>query len=227
VEGAINGIMFEISRGATVAGNVVVNSYRGLYVLNSADVHAYNNTFINSRVDFERTDRVAAGDVFDWHATTGPALDQREGHIFLHNLMAASDSFHDPLLEFVQKSASLCGKLVHPEATQVDGNVYIRAASPDAAAPSLIVYAPTEAAGCNSQLAALDDFRKLQPAFEKNGVQIDRSPRSVLRGPDLGHFELQRVLPNAPAINFLPPEVRSLLGWSEAEAKTPGAYPLR
>jgi parallel beta-helix repeat protein len=228
VEGAINGIMFEISRGATVAGNVVVNSYRGLYALNSADVHAYNNTFINSRVDFERNDRVAAGDVFDWHATTGPALDQREGHIFLHNVMAATDSFHDPLLKFVQSSASLCGKLVHPEATLVDGNVYIRAASADAAAaPPLIVYAPTDGPNCTSQLASLDDFRKLQPAFEKNGVQIDRSPRSVLRGPDLGHFELQRALPNAPAINFLPPEVRSLLGWSEADAKTPGAYPLR
>ena len=54
VEGAVNGIMIEISRGATVAGNVVVNSYRGLYVLNSADVHAYNNTFVDARVDFER-----------------------------------------------------------------------------------------------------------------------------------------------------------------------------
>jgi hypothetical protein len=91
----------------------------------------------------------------------------------------------------------------------------------------LIVYAPSEAENCNSQLASLDDFRKLEPAFEKNGVQIDRSPRSVLKGPDLGHFELQRALPNAPAINFLPPELRSLLGWTEEEAKTPGAYPLR
>ncbi len=227
VENAINGIMFEISRGATIAGNVVVNSNRGLYVLNSADVHAYNNTFINARVNFERTDRVAAGDVFDWHATTGPALDQREGHIFLHNLMAATDSYHDPLLEIVQRPASLCGKLVHPEATQVDGNVYIRAASADAAAaPPLIVYAPTDGQNCTSQLASLDDFRKLQPAFEKSGVQVDRSPRSVLKGPDLGHFELQRALPNAGAINFLPPEVRSLLGWNEEEARTPGAYPL-
>jgi parallel beta-helix repeat protein len=228
VEGAINGIMIEISRGATVAGNVVVNSYRGLYVLNSADVHAYNNTFFNSRVHFERNERVAAGDVFDWHATTGPALDQREGHIFLHNLMAASDSFHDPLLEFLQKPVPLCGKLVHAQATEVDGNVYIRAASTAIGAPApLIVYAPSEAENCNSQLASLDDFRKLEPAFEKNGVQIDRSPRSVLKGPDLGHFELQRALPNAPAINFLPPELRSLLGWTEEEAKTPGAYPLR
>jgi hypothetical protein len=95
------------------------------------------------------------------------------------------------------------------------------------APPPLIVYAPSEGENCTSRLASLDDFRKLQPAFEKNGVQIDHSPRSVLKGPDLGHFELQRALPNAPARNFLPSEVRSLLGWSEAQAETPGAYPLR
>jgi parallel beta-helix repeat protein len=227
VEGALDGIFVEISRGATIAGNVVVNSNHGLRVLNSADAHVYNNTFFNARVTFERTDRVAKGDTFDWHATTGPALDQREGHIFLHNLMAASDSYHDPLLEIVQSPSSLCGKLVRPEATEVDGNVYIRAASTAAGAPPLIVYAPSAGENCTSKLASLDDFRKLEPALEKNGVEIDRSPRSVLRGPDLGHFELERALPNGPAINFLPPEVRSLLGWSEAEARTPGAYPLR
>ncbi len=253
VEGAMNGIFIEISRGFTIAGNVVVNSVRGLSVLNSADVHAYNNTFFNARVDFERNDRVAAGDTFDWHVTTGPGLDQREGHIFLHNVMAASDSYGEPLLEFLQRTPSLCGKLQHAQATEVDGNVYIReaatavsgvvsgtvsgavsgggsgtasAAASGAPAP-LIVYAPMEGEKCTARLATLDDFRKLEPAFEKNGVEIDRSPRSVLKGPDVGHFELQRALPGAPAINLLPAEVRSLLGWNEAEATTPGAYPLR
>jgi hypothetical protein len=143
--------------------------------------------------------------------------------------MAATDSFHDPLLEFVQRPSSLCGKLVNAQAAEVDGNVYIRAASTavSGAPVPLIVYAPSQGENCASRLASLADFRKLEPAFEKKGVQIDRSPLSVLKGPDLGHFELQRALPDAPAINFLPPEVRSLLGWTEAEAKTPGAYPLR
>jgi hypothetical protein len=227
VEGALDGIFIEISRGATIAGNVVVNSQHGLRTLNSADVHAYNNTFVNARVSFERNDRVAAGDVFDWHVTTGPGLEQREGHIFLHNLMAATDSYHDPLLTFLQQS-SLCGKLKNAQATEVDGNVYLRAASTGSGAPApQIIYAPSEEENCTSRLASLEAFRKLQPAFETNGVQIDRSPRSVMKGPDLGNFELQRALPNVPARNFLPPQVRSLLGWSEEEAKTPGAYPLR
>ncbi len=227
VEGALNGIFIEISRGATVAGNVVVNSARGLSVLNSADVHAYNNTFVNARVTFERNDRVAAGDTFDWHVTTGPGLDEREGHIFVHNVMAATDSYRDPLLEFLQRTPSLCGKLVRAQAKEVDGNVYIRAASTtDAGAASgapgpLVVYAPTAGENCTTRLASLDDFRRLQPGFEENGVEIDRSPRSVLKGPDAGHFEFQRALPGAPAINLLPAEVRSLLGWNEVEAMTP------
>jgi parallel beta-helix repeat protein len=228
VENALDGIFIEISRGATIAGNVVVNSNHGLRTLNSADVHAYNNTFVNARVSFERNDRVSAGDVFDWHVTTGPALEQRDGHIFLHNLMAATDSYSEPLLEFLQRPPSLCGKLQHAQATEVDGNVYLRAASTGSGAPApLILYAPSAGENCTSRFVSLDDFRKLQPAFEKNGVQIDRSPRSVLKGPDRGNFELQRALPNVPARNFLPSEVRSLLGWSEAEAMTPGAYPLR
>lgn len=227
VENALDGIFFEISRGAIVAGNVVVNSKRGLHVLNSADVHAYNNTFVNSRVTFERTDRVAAGDIFDWHATTGPGLEQREGHIFVHNLMAATESFHDPLLEFLQ-TASLCGKLQHPEATEVDGNVYVRSSVTAAGDPAhLIAYAPSTGESCSTKLSSLDDFRKLQPAFEKNGIQIDRTPRSVLKAPDVGNLELQHALPGAPVKNLLPADVRSLLGWSESQATTAGAYPLR
>jgi hypothetical protein len=142
--------------------------------------------------------------------------------------MAASDTYRGPLLEFVQWPASLCGKLQDAQAAEVDGNVYIRGASAATGEPApLIVYAPWQGENCATRLASLEDFRKLAPAFEKNGVEIDRSPRSVLKGPDLGRFEMQHPLPNAPDMNFLPPEVRSLLGWSETDAKTPGAYPLR
>jgi len=79
---------------------------------------------------------------------------------------------------------------------------------------------------CSAEAASLAEFRKLEPGFEKNGVEIDQSPRSVLKGPDLGNFELQHDLANAPANDLLPADVRALLGWNEAEAKTPGAYPL-
>lgn len=224
VEGALDGIFFEISRGATIAGNVVVNSYRGLHVLNSADVHAYNNTFVNSRVTFQRNERVASGDVFDWHATTGPALDRREGHVFVHNLMAATDGAHDTLLEFNQ-SPKLCGQLLNPMAKEVDANVYLRPLSTTGSPAPLILYGPAKGEQCAAEAASQADFRKLMPEFEKNGVQIDKSPRSLLKGPDMGNYTLQHSIPGAATGDFLPRDVRTLLGWSELEAKTPGAYP--
>ena len=256
VQNALNGIFIEISRGMTVAGNVVVDSDRGLEVLNSADVHAYNNTFINSRVVFERTDRVAKGDTFDWHATTGPGLNQREGHIFVHNVLATTAGFREPLLSLLQMP-KLCSQLSHAQAKEVDGNVYIRSpytvfdapppprpappspfapsgltvtypsSATEASTPPLITISPVPGDNCFAQATTLADFRKLGPAFEKNGVEIDQSPRSVLKGPDLGNFELQHPIEGGPSSDLLTADVRSILGWTEAEAKTPGAYPLQ
>lgn len=256
VQDALNGIFVEISRGMTIAGNVVVNSDHGLEVLNSADVHAYNNTFINSRVVFERTDRIAKGDTFDWAVDTGPGLDQREGHVFVHNVMAAAAGFREPLLSILQMP-KLCSQLSNPQAKEIDGNVYIRSphtvfdapppsrpappspfapsgmavtypsSAADTATPPLISISPTPGDNCFAQAITLADFRKLAPAFESHGVEIDRSPRSVLEGPDVGNFELQHSIEGGPSSDLLPADVRSILGWTEAEAKTPGAYPLK
>jgi len=52
IEGAIDGFFFEISRGATVAGNVFVRCDKGIRILNSADVRVYNNTFVDTRASF-------------------------------------------------------------------------------------------------------------------------------------------------------------------------------
>ena len=43
-----NGFFFEISKGAICAGNLFVNCDHGLMVLNSSNVHIYQNTFVNS-----------------------------------------------------------------------------------------------------------------------------------------------------------------------------------
>jgi hypothetical protein len=96
--GAVDGFFFEISRGAIVAGNVFVRCDKGVRVLNSADVHVYNNTFVDTRESFERTERSATGDHFGWHPSTGPGVEQREGHIFLNNLLTATDAYREPLL---------------------------------------------------------------------------------------------------------------------------------
>ncbi len=70
-----NGFFFEISKGAVCAGNVFVNCDQGIYILNSSDVHVYQNTLVNSTVCIARNDRSPATDVmFGWHSGTGPTL---------------------------------------------------------------------------------------------------------------------------------------------------------
>ena len=247
IEGALVGFFFEISRGATVAGNVFVRCGRGAWALNSADVRVYNNTFVDTPASFERNERSATNDHFGWHPSTGPDVDQREGHVFVNNLLVASESYRKPLLRFEQPVA-LCARLQRPMAKEVNGNVYVRAAAAGATTP-LIVWSPngasatnatasTTASGttaansptpesCTSTFNSLDEFRKAAPSFETSSRQFDRTPRSAFKGPDVGRYELLQALPGASASQALPSDVRKLLGWSEEDARTPGAYPWR
>ena len=227
IEGANDGFFFEISRGAIVAGNVFVRCDKGLRVLNSADVRVYNNTFVDTPASFERTERSATNDHFGWHPATGPDVNQREGHVFVNNLLVASEAYRKPLLRFEQPN-SLCARLPRPQAKEVDGNVYVRATAPGATAgPPLVVWSPAAYDSCVSTLGSLDEFRKLVPTFEASGRQLNRTPRSIFKGPDVGRYELLQELPGTPKGETLPTDVRKLLGWSEEEARSSGAYPFR
>jgi parallel beta-helix repeat protein len=219
VEGALVGFFFEISRGVTVAGNVFVRNGRGVWILNSADAHVYNNTFYDNSAGFTRTERSAAGDLFDWHPATGPGVEQREGHIFENNLLVASDTYRDSLLRFEQ-SPVLSGKLTRPQATKVDGNVYARAGG---AALPLITWAPTDT-GNGATLDTLAEFRKLVPKFEAHSRLIDRTPRSVFKGPDIGRYELRAPV---PATVPTPASILKLLGWGKVKGFVAGAYPFK
>ena len=226
IEGAIDGFFFEISRGATVAGNVFVRCDKGVRVLNSADVHVYNNTFIDTPASFERNERSATGDHFGWHPSTGPDVDHREGHVFVNNLVVASDSYRLPLLRFEQPE-TLCSRLTRPMAKEIDGNVYIRASVPGAPAPPLVTWSPAAPNNCSLTFASLVKFRELASGFEANGRQLDRTPRSVFQGADLGHYHLQPKSGVSKNGVRLPADVSKLLGWTEQDAPWPGAYPLR
>jgi parallel beta-helix repeat protein len=223
IEGAYDGFFFEISRGATVAGNVFVRCNKGIRVLNSADVHVYNNTFVDTTASFERNERSKTADHFAWHPSTGPDVDEREGHIFVNNLLVASSTYTRPLLNFEQPKL-LCDKLTRPMTTQVDGNVYVRPNATGVAASPLIQMSPASTDTCIAGLNSLDDFRKLVPAFETKGQQLNRTPRSVFKSPELSRYELLQPMP-AGAVT--PVDVRKVLGWSEEQARTAGAYPVQ
>ena len=222
IEGTEDGFFFEISYGATVAGNVFVNNHKGARMLNAAGVHLYQNTFVNSTASFERNERSAVGDHFGWHSSTGPDVDEREGHVFVNNLLVADAAFDRPLLNFEQPAA-LCADLSRPMVTRLDGNVYARPAATDVARP-IIQWSPARTDTCLAAAANLIDFRKLAAEFEAHGNQLDLSPRGVFKGPDLGRYELLNPIASG-APDLLPDAVRELLGWSEAEANVAGAWP--
>jgi hypothetical protein len=230
IENAQDGFFFEISRGATVAGNVFIRCNKGIRVLNSADVHAYNNTFVDTTASFERNERSATGDHFGWHPSTGPDVDQREGHVFVNNLLVASDAYTQPLVRFEQPKA-LCATLTRPQANVVDANVYVRAPREAGAvtttAPPLATWSPAATDSCMTTAASLEEFRTLVPSFEAHGQAFALTPRSVFKSPELGRYELFRRLATGTREVAVPPAVLAILGWSAQDLQSPGAYPLR
>jgi parallel beta-helix repeat protein len=208
-----------------VAGNVFVRCNKGIRVLNSANVRIYNNTFVDAPASFERNERSATGDHFGWHPATGPDVDQREGHVFVNNLLVAGDAYRGPLLRFEQPR-SLCTRLQRPQATEINGNVYVRAAAAETTpVPPLIQWSPTASDACVSTVGLLDEFRTLAPKYETSSQQLDRTMRSIFVSPDLGRYELLQNLPGTREV--LPPDIRKFLNWGEEEARSAGAYPLR
>jgi hypothetical protein len=220
VEGASDCFFFEISRGAIVAGNVFARCDKGARVLNSADVHLYNNTFVDAPASFERNERSKTNDHFGWHPATGPDVDEREGHIFVNNLLVAGASFTQPLLRFEQPKA-LCATLTRPMANEVNGNVSVRArpSGSDAELP-LIVISPVANESCLATFTSLDALRKSVPAFETAGQQLDRTPRAIFKAPDLGRYELLQPIATKPGAPTLPARVREALGWNQSESQT-------
>jgi hypothetical protein len=223
IEGALDGFFFEISKGAIVAGNVFVRCDKGIRVLNSSNVQAYHNTFVDAPASFERTERSAVGDHFGWHPATGPDVDKREGHAFVGNLLVASEGFGKPLARFEQTPV-LCGKLTRPHVARLDGNVYVRRGG--ATAAPLFVWGPVTGERCQAELGSLDALHALQPDFERNGRQVDGVVGPVFKSLELANYEPVGDLVPPPPADALPAAVRKLLGWSESAVGHPaGAYP--
>lgn len=226
IEGTDNGFFFEISRGAIVAGNVFVNNAVGMRILNAADAHMYNNTLIDSPVHIQRSERSAEGDHFGWHPATGPGVEERNGHIFMNNLLVASEANNGPLLR-VEQTPSVCRLQDSPLAT-LDGNIYVR---PNAAYPTqqspLINWIDTNAENCSVSFDNLAGFQQRLSNLGVNDQQLEGSPRSVFMAPDLHRYQLREALPTHQKV-AMPNEVRKQLDWSKKEAeRTVGAVPAK
>lgn len=217
-----NGFFFEISKGATVAGNVFVNCDQGIFILNSNNVKMYQNTLINSTACIGRTARSAQGDHFGWHPSTGPDVDERDRHVFVNNLMVADENVRRPLLAFSQEE-SLCERLQQPQVERLDYNVYVHKAK--AMGKPLILWSPAKDAHCRMVFNTLDDLRKLHPQFAAHSRQFDGYSGPLFKGWELGNFQLLEYFAGARTATQPPPEIRKLLGLSETDRPFVGAYP--
>lgn len=214
-----NGFFFEISRGAICAGNVFVNCDHGLWVLNSSNVQIYNNTFVNSTACIARNARSAAGDHFGWHPSTGPDVDQRDGHIFVNNLLTGDKDFNRLLL-YVWQPAELCDKVNNSQLKRLDYNVYV-SGSTTSDSP-IILWSPEKNENCRLTFNSLDGFQKQHHEFSAHSRSFPDYNGPLFKSPVLKNFQL---LPNFPALDAgtkLPSEISKLLGQSKWSI---GAYP--
>jgi parallel beta-helix repeat protein len=220
IENCLDGFFFEISSNAVCAGNVFVNCDKGIRILNAANVHAYQNTFVNTVASFERDTRSAVGDHFGWHPSTGPDVAEREGHVFAGNLLVADRNFRKALLRFEQAQA-LCGKLTNSPATKLDGNVYVRMG--DAAGRNLLVWSPVPGSDCQGEFKSLEELRKVQPQLEAHGIALENYHGAIFKSPELKNYQLATTFKRSGTTS-LPANVQQLLGWPMQDVYAPGAY---
>ncbi|HTY37033.1 MAG TPA: right-handed parallel beta-helix repeat-containing protein [Bacteroidota bacterium] len=218
---SMNGFFFEISKGAVCAGNVFVNCDQGVFILNSANVQVYNNTFVNSTACISRNARNPANDrMFGWHSSTGPDVDKREGHVFMNNLLTGDERFKRPLL-FVWQPDSICKQLPNPMLKQIDHNVYIRAA--ESSSP-LILWSPMPSGDCGTGFASADEMRTKLPQFSAHDISKLGYGGPLFKSSLLGNYQLLASAPGAKAGALLPSEIRKLMGLSQPEGQYVGAY---
>ncbi|HKK81348.1 MAG TPA: right-handed parallel beta-helix repeat-containing protein, partial [Prolixibacteraceae bacterium] len=167
-----SGFFFEISQGAIVAGNVFENCGQSIFVLNSRDVEVYNNTMINSLVNFRRYDRGDKPGTFGWHVTTGPGVEERNNHIMVNNLMYMDES-SDTLMLYTHQPDFMCDRIPNPQFKILDNNVYVRNDGRGDENKALIQWSPFPDEDCKSLLYSTEELNNIHNTFASESEYID------------------------------------------------------
>ncbi len=216
-----SGFFYEISKGVIVAGNVFVNCDQGIRVLNCNNARVYNNTLVNSTVFFGRTNRTAVGDHFGWHPSTGPDVNDRDGHVFVNNLLTADENYKGPLLVFWQMPL-LCERLNKPQVTRLNNNVYVQRA--ETGFPRMIYWSPAPDSNCQVFFDSPAALNKANPEFEADSQSFVNYQGPLFKSPELGNYELLQAFPASKSAAKLPAEIKKLIGLKK-DIKFIGAYP--
>ncbi len=216
-----NALFYEISSGATVAGNVFVNNDHGILILNASDSHVFNNTFFNSMAVFARDARGDGADHFGWHVTTGPGVDERDGHHFFNNLLIGEPSFERPLVLAWQPEA-MCDRLTTPSLETLDANAYAQHSR--SGAPLLMLNQKQEQS-CVNPLTSVQEIRSSIAGYEDKGVQLDSYPALPLVSLPLKRFELTSMHGMGEPLPI--PESAATAASMDSEVMHIGAFPVK
>jgi hypothetical protein len=170
---------------------------------------------------FGRDGRNEIGDRFKWHPTTGPDVDERDGHVFVNNLLAAGDDFSRPLL-FVWQPAFLCEQLNKPQLKQLDYNVYVRGDTLNES--PLILWSPAANEICQLALSSPEALHNLYPVFSGSSKCFDAYNGPLFKCYELGNYQLMKAFPGSGTAAALPPEISVLLGRKKKDGLFTGAY---
>jgi parallel beta-helix repeat protein len=219
-----NGFFFEISKNAVCAGNVFVDCDHAIMILNSSNVEMYQNTFINSTVCIGRDKRSAEGDHFGWHPATGPGIGEREGHIFVNNLLSGDNDFQRPLM-LIWQHPDLCEKLKQPQLKHLDNNVMVKGGG--SFFHTLIYWGPYQNADCQLGIESPEEFKLIFNGSALNNHLYKDHQLPLFKSPELRDYRLLSEFPGAKVAAFLPQHVRQLLGLPGKYQPYVGAWPLR
>jgi len=216
-----SGFFFEISKGAICAGNVFVNCDQGIFILNSSNVQIYQNTFVNSIATIARNARTPGNDrLFGWHSSTGPDVNEREGHIFVNNLLTGDENYQRPLL-YIWQPDTLCKQLSRPMLKQFDNNVFYR--YNEKSSIPLILWSPSKKDNCQLAAKSLDEIQKMHPDFLIQS-QYFTDNIAPFKSCELGNYQILQSFPGNKSATLLPVEIVKLLGITK-NVKYLGAYP--
>jgi parallel beta-helix repeat protein len=218
-----SGFFFEISDGCTVAGNVFKDCDQGVFVLNSSNVEVYNNTLINSMMNFRRTDRGDKIGTFGWHVTTGPGVEERDGHVVMNNLLYMGEDNDSPMVH-TEQPADMCDRLDQPHFKAFDSNVFVREVK-DGEKHPVIRWSPFENEDCGADLYTPGELNELVAEFSAKGEYYENYEGQIFVDVDNDNYELVEGFPGKNAATTMPSQVAGFLGVDAENATFIGAIP--
>jgi hypothetical protein len=219
-----NGFFFEISKGVVCAGNLFENCDQGVSILNASNAVITQNTFVNSPLVITRDTRGANADHFGWHISTGPGVDQREGHQVFNNLMVGTDQCLVPLMKVIQHP-DLCGKLTRPQLTFFDYNIFVQ--DPDGGQQPLMEGAPVPGETCQMTASDQEALQKLFDGAAQHTLVVKQKNTPLFKGLHLGNYTLNPAFTGAAHAMPLPVHLREMLSLPVKYKSYPGCYPLK